>query len=61
MCGRISSGPSAQFMPTREHREVRDRVPERFDLLAGDERGPALVERAGDHHRHADAVLVEVA
>ena len=44
----------------REHREVRDRVPERFDFLAGDERGPAFVERARDHHRHADALLVEV-
>ena len=38
----------------REQREVRDRIPKRFDVLARDERRAAFVERAGDHHRHAD-------
>ena len=50
-CGRISSGPERTVHADREHREVGDRIPKRFDVLAGDKRRPALVERAGDHHR----------
>ncbi len=48
-------------MPTESIGEVRDRVPERFDVLAGDERRAAFVEGAGDHHGHAMACSLEVA
>ena len=47
------SGPSAQLMPTREQRRVRDRDPERLDRLAREVAARQVGDRDRGHHRAA--------
>ena len=57
--GRISSGPSAQLMPTLNKLGVGDRDPEGLERLAGEGPAAAVGDRDRDHHRQAHAVLLE--
>jgi len=53
--------PERAVHADRQQPTMGNRVPERLDFLAGNERRAAFVERAGYHHRYAATMLIEVA
>ena len=48
-------GAERAIEPERQRRGMRDRVPERFRRLAGQQTAGAIGDGAGNHHRHDDA------
>ena len=60
ICGRIVSGPSAQFMPTANSGTCDTAFQNASTILPGDKRTAAFAERAGNHHRHAFAAVFKI-
>ena len=53
-------GAERAIEPERQRRGMRDRVPERFRRLAGQQAAGAVGDGAGNHHRHGDAPRFEL-